>query len=112
MARLLKLAGYEVLCACNGSEALKILETAQPALILLDLGMPVMDGVTFLSIIRDDPRWATLPVVVITGETPVGGKRLAREYGADEVMTKGHFRIDELFANIRRYIPDEVAGLA
>jgi CheY-like chemotaxis protein len=109
MARLLRMAGYDVLCACNGLEALAALETVRPALILLDLAMPVMDGLTFLGALRDDPRWVALPVIVVSGETPDGPLKQAGICGADEVMAKGGFRTDELFACIRRHISGDDA---
>lgn len=59
--------GYSVACAENGLEALRYLrEHGAPDLILLDLMMPVMDGVEFCIQKRQDPRFAEIPVVVVT----------------------------------------------
>jgi CheY-like chemotaxis protein len=58
----------EVRTAANGREALASLEAFPPDLILLDLIMPVMDGVEFLDVLRTDPRFQHLPVVVITSK--------------------------------------------
>lgn len=67
VAELLEEEGYEVACAVNGADALAQLErSAVPALILLDLTMPVMDGWTFRASQRRDPRLAAIPTVVLT----------------------------------------------
>lgn len=64
---LLQEEGYEVACACNGEEALRFLRTQDaPNLIVLDLVMPVMDGWTFRALQQGDPRYADIPVVVVS----------------------------------------------
>ena len=104
VARLLKHGGYNSLCSCNGSEALIALESTSPDLILLDLAMPVMDGLTFLSILRGDTRWSHLPVIVISGELEDGPMKRATELGATEVLAKGKFTASQLLASISRHI--------
>jgi CheY-like chemotaxis protein len=70
LAELLREEGYEVVTAANGKDALRALRTGQrPALILLDLAMPVMDGNTFASELRSDPRLVELPVVLLSGQS-------------------------------------------
>ena len=103
MARLMRSEGYEASCACNGLEALESLDAAEPALILLDLAMPVMDGVTFLTHLHDHPRWKSLPVIVVSGESS-GPTDKARELGAKEVFVKTKFSTDDLCASIRLYL--------
>jgi CheY-like chemotaxis protein len=70
LAELLAEVGYRVHACANGAEALAQLEQAPPpSIILLDLMLPVMNGWNFFSAIRDDPRLAHVPVVVMsTGE--------------------------------------------
>lgn len=64
--------GYEVLCARDGREALDVLLAGErPSLIVLDLIMPVMDGVEFLTHLRADPDLASLPVVVASASSMV-----------------------------------------
>ena len=60
--------GYEVTEAENGEEALAKCKVAMPALILLDLMMPVMDGAEFHGHLRRDPRLADIPVVLLTAD--------------------------------------------
>ena len=61
--------GYSVLLACNGAEALRLARQSHPRVILLDLAMPVMDGVAFRTALLDDPVLAEIPVIVLTGRT-------------------------------------------
>ncbi|MCY3018193.1 MAG: response regulator [Planctomycetota bacterium] len=60
--------GFDTRTAVNGREALQVLESAWVDLIILDLLMPVMDGETFLETIRRDPRFAQVPVVIVTNK--------------------------------------------
>ncbi|WP_394838997.1 response regulator [Pendulispora rubella] len=67
ISMILEDEGYAVACASNGREALEYLREHQaPNLILLDLMMPVMDGVEFCNRQRQDPRIAEIPVVIVT----------------------------------------------
>ncbi len=76
MAEILELLGYEVTTAADGLEAVQMLKVGlEPRAIVLDMMMPRMDGWTFLSEIRSDPRFRELPVVVasaVVGECPAG----------------------------------------
>ena len=104
LARLLKSHGYDPVCLANGREALAALESRPPALILLDISMPVMDGLTFLSVLRADGRWDSLPVIVISGERSEVPLNRARELGANEVLAKSQFSAKQLLASIRRHL--------
>ncbi len=66
LRELLELHGYTVLEACDGRGALQMMEHVQPELLLLDIGMPVMDGFAVIRRIRENPRLAKLPVVAVT----------------------------------------------
>jgi CheY-like chemotaxis protein len=88
LTRFLADEAFDVVTAANGLEGLRRLEAAVPDLILLDLAMPVMDGVTFLATLRRSPTWAHIPVVIVTGEfRPDDAERLARETAG--VVQKG-----------------------
>ncbi len=73
LSEFLKLNGYNVACAENGQIALAEIRTrpVPPALILLDMLMPVMDGQTFLTRARQDPRIKDVPIVVATADPSV-----------------------------------------
>ncbi len=74
---LLREKGYAVIPAANGRAALQRLRRgSRPCVILLDLRMPLMTGWEFLRILQGRRRWASIPVIVMTGE-PVRGQDLA-----------------------------------
>ena len=66
MAELLEADGYELVLAKNGLEALESLREHTPSLLLIDLLMPIMNGVELIERLRSDPAWRDLPVVVMT----------------------------------------------
>jgi two-component system, chemotaxis family, chemotaxis protein CheY len=66
MAELLHDEGYDFILAEHGLEALDALDRQTPSLLLTDLLMPVMNGVELIARLRDEPRWADLPIVVMT----------------------------------------------
>jgi len=66
LRELLENRGYSVIEACNGQEALDMVELSQPDLLLLDIGMPVLDGFALVRKIRENPGLATLPVLAVT----------------------------------------------
>jgi chemosensory pili system protein ChpA (sensor histidine kinase/response regulator) len=106
LARLLRHEGYAVTVAANGIEALTHLTAASPAapdLILLDVLMPKMDGVALMEVLRGDPRWRDVPVIVLTGAMDRSSIERVRALGAKEVVVKAKFELDELLAHIDRY---------
>ncbi|UQA59617.1 response regulator [Polyangium aurulentum] len=101
IAQILDEEGYVPIVAENGQEALRRLaEGPRPRLILLDLMMPIMDGWEFREQQRQDPRYADIPVIIVSADGNVRQK--ATKLGAD-----GHIRkpvgIDELLAVVQRY---------
>jgi two-component system chemotaxis response regulator CheY len=66
VAAILRKRGFNVHCAENGREALEALNGGGTDAVVLDLNMPVMDGLTFLKVAREDPRYRDLPVVVFS----------------------------------------------
>ena len=95
-ARTLEDMGVEFRCAANGREALDLLGHFTPDLILLDLLMPVMDGLTFLDHLRRDPRHANLAVCVVTAKnlTPADLDQLHRQ--AQHIVAKQDALTSEL----------------
>jgi CheY-like chemotaxis protein len=88
LAEYLSLQGYAVQCATNGWEALRLLADSRtrPALILLDLVMPILDGWGFLAERGKDPLLRDVPVLILTGSHDVTQR--AKEGGAIAVMRK------------------------
>lgn len=69
LASILEKEGYSVVGAHDGCEALELLRTIRPGVILLDLGMPRMNGAEFREAQRRHPEWLRIPTVVMTGTT-------------------------------------------
>jgi CheY-like chemotaxis protein len=87
LRELLELRGYTVLEACDGQEALQMIEQAQPELLLLDIGMPVMDGFAVIKRIRENPR-LKLPVVAVTAYAMRGDQERILSSGFDGYLSK------------------------
>jgi two-component system KDP operon response regulator KdpE len=89
--------GYDVLTAASGEAALNAVETHQPDCIVLDLGLPGIDG---LEVLRRLRTWTTTPVVILTAVDSERDKATALDLGADDYITKP-FGMAELLARIR-----------
>ena len=96
VAAVLRQAGYVVECAASGEEALRALESATPELILLDLMMPGMGGLGFLRRLRADPRWAGVPVIVLSAGSDGEQGTEAFKLGARACLLKGTFSLAKL----------------
>ena len=85
---ILRHHGYAFLHASDGAQTVKLAVDHQPDLILLDIQMPVMDGVQVLSFLTKHERTSTIPVVVVTTIGREHDQRLLLSGGAQEVLTK------------------------
>jgi len=85
---LKRLSGLEIAEAGDGVAALKKLASESFDLLLTDINMPIMDGLKLVSLIRNDPQYQSLPVVVITTEGAEHDKERALALGANEYITK------------------------
>ncbi|MBC7249984.1 MAG: response regulator [Anaerolineae bacterium] len=85
---ILERAGYEVSQANSGREALVCLEAEGADLVLCDIMMPGMDGFELVRVLRADPRWQDLPVVMLTSLGQERDLTKAEELGADGYLTK------------------------
>ena len=90
-------AGYDVITATNGAEALKAAATLVPDVILLDLGLPDMDGKDVIAQLR---TWSKVPIVVLSARDREFEKIAALDLGADDYVNKP-FGIGELMARLR-----------
>jgi len=88
LTKRLQMAGHEVRMAPNGMEALALLEAAPAELILSDIAMPLMDGLTLLRSVRGDQRFADVPFVLLTTSALDQHRLEAREGGADGYLQK------------------------
>lgn len=85
---LLEARGYAVVEACDGSQALQMIEQTQPDLLLLDIGMPVLDGFAVVRAIRQNPRLASLPVLAVTAYAMQGDRERVLNSGFDGYLSK------------------------
>lgn len=89
--------GYDVVTAADGRGALTLAASERPDLVVLDLGMPLLDGVDVIRALRG---WTPAPVLVVSGRTGSADKVDALDAGADDYITKP-FQIDEMLARLR-----------
>ena len=85
---ILKREGYTIETAEDGQQALEMLETLQPDLILSDIQMPVIDGFELARRVRQDERFRTTPMVALTALALKSGEERAKEAGFDGYLTK------------------------
>ena len=85
---VLKLKGYDVIDADNGVSALKLARAALPDLVISDINMPQADGFAALVELRKDPVTASIPLILMTGESDGAGMRKGMELGADDFLSK------------------------
>mgnify|MGYP004617397079 FL=1 len=93
----LKSDGYDVITGSNGQEAVDLAKSENPDLIVLDVMMPVMDGLTACSRIRE---FSNVPIILLTAKVDDMDKLMGFDHGADDYLTKP-FNILELKARIR-----------
>jgi CheY-like chemotaxis protein len=107
MVTLLDLKGYSVVTAANGAEALRVARQQLPCLILLDLIMPVMDGLQFRAAQLADAALSSIPVVCVSGR--YNAADLAREIGAVALIEKPVV-VDSLLDAVRQHYPAPAAN--
>lgn len=98
--------GFELLTGHNGRQALEIARRAKPDLIVMDVLMPEMDGLTALRHLKQDPETASIPVIMISARGHVMTRQEAQESGAAVFLTKP-FSPTHLLQEARRLIPSE-----
>jgi len=88
LRELLEIQGYEIFEACNGQEALAMIDQIRPDLLVLDLGMPVLDGLGAIAAIRGNPATADLPVLAATAFAMRGDREKTLQAGFDGYLSK------------------------
>ncbi len=104
---VLEQAGHEVLAAKNGAEALVQARAAPPHLILMDMQMPVMDGITATRALKADPALASIQVIALTALAMQGDSERMDEAGCDGYLAKPFS-----YKDLLRVVADALAGLA
>jgi CheY-like chemotaxis protein len=103
-SRVLTAAGYDVISASDAETGLQMATTHRPDLIMLDLGLPDLDGQTLLVQIRRVPKLQGTPVIAVTAWPPDTGARMAEAYGFDGYISKP-INFSSLGEQIAAYLP-------
>ncbi len=101
--RLLTREGFDILAAKDGIDALELLQTETPDVILLDIEMPRMDGFEFTKKIKADAKSAAIPIVMITSRTAEKHRNRAKELGVELYLGKP-FQEEELLKHLREML--------
>jgi CheY-like chemotaxis protein len=99
---VLQASGYGTLEASTGGQALMLATEHRPALVVMDVRLPDMDGVEALSRLRKDDRTASIPVLAVTAQAMKGDSERFKEAGFDGYLSKP-VDIDELLATVERH---------
>lgn len=103
VSALLEAAGYSVAVAADGEEALRAVKKQVPALILLDIMLPRLDGYQVLESLRSDPKTKGIPVVVLSAKDVVSDVEKAYDRGATDYLAKP-YHADRLLMKVKRHL--------
>src|ERR1051325_3736042 len=104
MRRLLEMAGYSVLEASDGEQAVKLAVESRPVLILMDLSLPKLDGLAATRQIRQKKGLKKTPILAVSAHDSPESRIEALEAGCDEYVTKP-IDFDQLHALLQRFVP-------
>jgi chemosensory pili system protein ChpA (sensor histidine kinase/response regulator) len=106
LAMFLEMHDYRVEVAKDGIEGLEQARKLKPDLILLDLGMPKMDGYQMMEELRADEALKDIPIVVISAWTAATHRDRAKAAGADIFITKP-FELSQILQKVQEYVPPD-----
>ena len=106
VVKVLTLEGYETLEAADGRAALALARSARPDLIMMDLGMPDVDGLEASRQLKADPRSADIPIIALTAFAMRGDEERARKAGCDGYLSKP-CRPQTIRETVRRFLDPE-----
>ena len=95
--------GFTVIKASNGKQVLDLLDTHQPAVILMDVNMPEMDGYETMQVIRQNPSFRRLPIIALTAKAMKGDREKCLEAGASEYLAKP-VNTEQLLSALRMWL--------
>jgi CheY-like chemotaxis protein len=101
--KILGVHGYRTEVAANGREGIEMAERLRPALILMDLSLPEINGWEAARTLKTNPQLASIPIVATTAHAMVGDRESALEAGCDDCLTKP-YEINELITIVARFI--------
>lgn len=97
--------GFRVLSAVNGQDGLDSIAQTRPELVLLDVMMPVMDGIEFVEKLKESPDLRTIPVFLLTARGQMEDKKNAYRIGVEDYITKP-FSPNEVLERVRAHFED------
>lgn len=104
LSQKLGASGFSVLLAADGREAVDKAKQEKPAVVLLDLMLPVLDGFEVLKNIKADGEIKSVPVIVLSNLGEKDEVQRALELGAVDYLIKAHFTPDEIIAKVREVL--------
>ena len=102
--------GFNVVLARDGEEALGILKDAKPDLLLLDIILPKVSGFELMSKLQEDPRYAKVPIVVVSNLGQEGDIKKGEMLGAIGYFVKAHLSIEELVERVKKFLEESKKG--
>ena len=99
VAAALKRSNHDVTCCADGQTGWDMMDKARPELILLDLAMPRLDGLSFLRRLRAEEKWGAVPVLVVSANSSAAA--IAVERGAQGYLLKSRFSMPELIETVQ-----------
>ncbi|MCR9183980.1 MAG: response regulator [Halieaceae bacterium] len=104
LSRRLTRAGLSVITAADGEQALQLMASAQPALVLMDMNLPVMDGWSACRAARQNASLSDIPIIALTAHAMETDRQSALAAGCDDYATKP-IDFPDLLSKIRRLLP-------
>ena len=106
LSRRLSRRGFDVVVATDGEEALAVVRSTSPDLILLDMSLPKVDGWEVARTLKKDPQTAHVPIIALTAHAMIGDREKALAAGCDEYESKP-VNFERLVQKIRRLLQGE-----
>jgi CheY-like chemotaxis protein len=101
--KILSKFGHDVIIATNGEEALQFVSSKVIHLVLLDLGLPDVDGQTLLGMLRRNYGLGSIPIIVCTAWPPESAKKMAEAYGFDGYISKP-YKVATFMETVNRFL--------
>lgn len=104
LRQMLVLRGFEVVDAEDGEDALNVVKEAKPDAVVLDVMMPIMDGITVCKRLRSQPETAQLPIIMLSGKASQEAVEEGLQAGANKYLCKP-ISMAELIEHVREVLP-------
>lgn len=112
ITKKLKLSNMDVLSCASGQQALDYLTNLDelPDAIWMDFYLKDMNGLALMQALKDQPKWAAIPVIVVSNSASPEKVHNMLALGAKKYILKAEYRLDEIIAMVREFISQEAAG--